>query len=110
MTKTELVETDRFAGKGLLVPDQPGEKITVSYDIRGYVEMIHVSVGNSTIKGNRSVEGRLWVPGDQYWTHRVLGKNFTLTFEDGKSRLHLFIKDVDGRIANIDGRGIYQTS
>jgi len=107
LTKKELVETDHLAGNGILLPDEPGQEVKVSYDIRCYLEMIHVSVGGSTLEGTRSIEGMVGISGDQYWARRVLGKRFTLIFEDGKRRLHLVIKDVDGRIADIDGRGIY---
>src|SRR5689334_11694151 len=107
MHSDELREVEQHKGTGTLT-GKSGYQIRVSYQIRVYDQMGWTGEGQPRVKLGREIQGRIWVPGDEYWARRFLGHSFTLTLKDGKHRLHLFIRDVKGQIATNDRRGIHE--
>ena len=108
MLPDELRECETYSGTGTLLADESGEEFAVSYKIQVYDVMGWTGDGEPRVKMRREIHGRVWVPGDLHWARRCSGRSFVLRFKDGKRRLHLFVKDDTGRIANHDSRGIYE--
>lgn len=106
-TTEELVQSAVHGGRGILTEDGTGIETRVSYNITLYTQVTRIP-GHAPIDGERSLDGSVWVVGDQFWARRVLGKCFTLTFQDGRRKMHLSIIDSNGRIGSMDGRGIHE--
>ena len=98
-----------YKGTGKATETQTGSITDVRYDIRRYYRMGWVGDDEPRVRMRQEIRGIVRKPNDKYWTHRVLGRNFTLQFQTGEI-MHLVVMDIAGNIGNTDNRGIYKPS